>query len=388
MTPQVRAMNAPSNSASASRGTTLSSKDRHGNFFEDFRLNQVIRHGTPRTLTEGDGSVYMALTGSRYAAHSASTAAKHLGYASRPLDDLLVFNVAFGKTVPDISLNAVANLGYAELRFLAPVFAGDTLRCESVVIGLKENSSRKTGVVYVRSTCYDQTDSAVLSWVRWVMVHKRRPETEMKDSRVPDLATAIAPDQLVVHARLRSREALEDWCEATACNDLWDAYQPGERINHPQGMTIEEADHMSAARLYQNNARPHFDALAMKKSHVERRLVYGGHVMSVCRALAYDGLENVLGILAINAGSHVSPTVAGDTLYAYSEVIEKWKLPGRSDVGALRLRLIGLKNTPPADVPAARLEGSPKSAHHPAVVLDIDYTVLMPRKFTSGSRHD
>ena len=381
-------MNVPSNPVPASRGTNLSSKERHGNYFEDFRLNQVIRHGTPRTLTEGDGSVYMALTGSRYAAHSASTAAKQLGYASRPLDDLLVFNVAFGKTVPDISLNAVANLGYAELRFLAPVFSGDTLRCESVVIGLKENSSRKTGVVYVRSTCYDQNDSAVLSWVRWVMVHKRRPETEMKDSRVPDLASAIAPDQLVVHARLRSKEALDDWCEATACTELWDAYQPGERINHPLGMTIEEADHMSAARLYQNNARPHFDALAMEESQVGRRLVYGGHVLSVCRALAYDGLENVLGIMAINAGSHVAPTVAGDTLYAYSEVIEKWKLTGRSDVGALRLRLVGLKNAPPANVPATRLESSAKSAYHPAVVLDIDYTALMPRKFANGSRHD
>ena len=381
-------MNVPSNPAPASRGTTLSSKERHGNYFEDFRLNQVIRHGTPRTLTEGDGAVYMALTGSRYAAHSAYTAAKQLGYASRPLDDLLVFNVAFGKTVPDISLNAVANLGYAELRFLAPVFSGDTLRCESVVIGLKENSSRKTGVVYVRSTCYDKNDSAVLSWVRWVMVHKRRPQTHVKDSHVPNLASAVALDQLVVHARLGSKEALDDWCEATACNDLWDAYQPGERINHPLGMTIEEADHMSAARLYQNNARPHFNALAMAESPVGRRLVYGGHVLSVCRSLAYDGLENVLGIMAINAGSHVAPTVAGDTLYAYSEVIEKWKLPGRSDVGALRLRLVGLKNALPAKVSAARIESSTPSAYHPAVVLDIDYTVLMPRKFANGSRHD
>ena len=143
---------------------------------------------------------------------------------------------------------------------------------------------------------------------------------------------------------------------------------------------------MSAARLYQNNARPHFDALAMKESHVGRHLVYGGHVLSVCRALAYDGPEKVLSIMAINAGAHVSPTVAGDTLYAFSEVIEKWKLPGRSDVGALRLRLVGLKNAPPADVPAARVESSAKSAYHPAVVLDIDYTVLMPRELPHVSR--
>ena len=120
-------MNVPSNPTLASRATTLSSKGRGGNYFEDFRLNQVIRHGTPRTLTEGDASVYMALTGSRYAAHSAYTAAMQLGYASRPLDDLLVFNVAFGKTVPDISLNAVANLATPNCAF-SPQCSAET-RC-------------------------------------------------------------------------------------------------------------------------------------------------------------------------------------------------------------------------------------------------------------------
>ena len=366
----------------------MPSKERCGNYFEDFRLGQVIRHGTPRTVTDGDSAVYIALTGARHASHSADTAARQLGFPGRPLDDLLVFNIAFGKTVSEISLNAVANLGYAELRFLAPVFAGDTLRCESAVIGLKENSSRKTGVVYVRSTCYDKGDSAVLSWVRWVMVHKRRPEAKVKESHVPELASVIPPDQIVAHARLRSKEALEEWCDATCSSDLWEAYTPGDRIDHPSGMTIEEADHMSATRLYQNNAKPHFDALAMRDSHFGKRLVYGGHVISVCRALAYDGLENVLGILAINSGTHVAPTVAGDTLYAYSEVLEKWKLTGRHDVGALRLRLVGLKNASPADVPATRLAGSPKTGYHPAVVLDLDYTVLMRRKQSNGARHE
>jgi 2-methylfumaryl-CoA hydratase len=363
-------------------------KLRQGNYFEDFRLGQVIRHGTPRTVTDGDSAVYIALTGARHATYSADTVAQELGFPRRPLDELLVFNIAFGKTVPEISRNAVANLGYAELRFLAPVFAGDTLHCESAIIGLKENSSRKTGVVYVRSTCYDKDDRAVLSWVRWVMVHKRRPEVEVMESHVPTLADAIQPDQLVPHARLRSKEALEGWCEATGSNDLWDSYTVGDRINHLSGMTIEETDHMSATRLYQNNARPHLDALAMRSSDIGKRLVYGGHVISVCRALAYDGLENVVGILAVNSGTHVAPTVAGDTLYAYSEVLEKWKLPGCTDVAALRLRMIGLRNTPPADVPATRSDKSTKAGYHPHVVLDLDYTVLMPRKQSFGGRHE
>ncbi len=102
-------------------------KTSAGNFFEDFALGQVIHHATPRTITAGDVSLYSALYGTRFAVQSAESFAQMIGYPRAPVDDLLVFHVVFGKTVPDISLNAVANLGYAACRFLAPVYPGDTL---------------------------------------------------------------------------------------------------------------------------------------------------------------------------------------------------------------------------------------------------------------------
>src|ERR1051325_2824324 len=139
-----------------------------GRFFEDFRLGQVIKHATPRTVTTGDVALYNGLFGARFAVQSADTFAKKIGYPRAPVDDLLVFHVVFGKTVPDISLNAVANLGYADCRFLKAVYPGDTLTAESEVIGLKENSSRKTGVVYVRSRGFDETNDVVLEYTRWV----------------------------------------------------------------------------------------------------------------------------------------------------------------------------------------------------------------------------
>ena len=74
---------------------------------------------------------------------SSDAFARSLGYPQSPLDDLLVFHVVFGKTVPDISLNAVANLGYADGRFLKPVYPGTTLASVSEVIGLKESSNRQ-----------------------------------------------------------------------------------------------------------------------------------------------------------------------------------------------------------------------------------------------------
>jgi 2-methylfumaryl-CoA hydratase len=285
-----------------------------------------------------------------------------------------VFNVAFGKTVPDVSLNAVANLGYADVRFLAPCYPGDTIRAESEVIGLRENSTRRSGIVFVRSNAFNQSGEVVLTWVRWVMVNKRSADAPAPATVVPELPESVPAERLAVPAFLR---ASQFDTALTGASALWDDYEPGERIDHPSGLTLDEADHTLATRLYQNNARVHFDELAMKKSSFGRRLVYGGHVISVCHALAYDGLENALAIAAINGGSHTNPTFAGDTLYAATEVRDRWPLPGRADLGALRLRLVGLKNLPAAELPAPL---PPDGAQHPNVVLDLDYTVLMPRK--------
>ena len=143
-----------------------------GRFFEDFKLGETIAHATPRTITLGDAALYIALTGSRHILHCAQPVAHAMGYVNQTIDDLLAFHIAFGKTVPDISVNAVANLGYAEVKFAHPVYAGDTVHTQSTVIGLKENANKKTGIVYVRSISQNQNNQTVFSWVRWVMVHK------------------------------------------------------------------------------------------------------------------------------------------------------------------------------------------------------------------------
>src|SRR5262245_26015309 len=96
-------------------------KARRGNYFEDFAVGQVLAHATPRTLTTGDVALYTGLYGPRFAVQSSDAFASAIGYPRAPLDDLLVFHTVFGKTVPDISLNAVANLGYAEGRFVRAV---------------------------------------------------------------------------------------------------------------------------------------------------------------------------------------------------------------------------------------------------------------------------
>src|SRR3569832_904600 len=175
---------------------TVSAKTNSGRFFEDFRLGQTIRHATPRTVTAGDVALYNGLFGPRFAVQSSDEFARMLGYPRAPLDDLLVFHIVFGKTVPDISLNAVANLGYADCRFLRAVYPGDTLTAESEVIGLKENSSRKTGVVYVRSHGFKQDGTKVREYVRWVRVRKRDEAAAAPGDLVPQLPKAVEADGL------------------------------------------------------------------------------------------------------------------------------------------------------------------------------------------------
>ncbi len=341
-----------------------------GNYFEDFRPGQIIEHATPRTVTAGDVSLYTALYGSRFAVQSSDAFAKSIGYPQSPLDDLLVFHIVFGKTVPDISLNAVANLGYAECRFLKPVYPGETLSAISEVIGMRENSNRQSGVVYVRTAGRDRHGGTVLDYVRWVMVRKRDEHAPVPPPLVPQLKEALEPHEFGGALPPLTPGGYNTASSGSAAR--WGDYEIGEKIDHIDGMTIEEAEHQLATRLYQNTAKVHFNQHEQAQGRFGRRLIYGGHIISLARALSYNGLQNAFHIAAINGGRHVSPAFAGDTVYCYSEVLDKARLD-RPDAGALRLRLVALKDRPAAGFPLKA-----GGAYDPAVLLDLDLWVLLP----------
>jgi 2-methylfumaryl-CoA hydratase len=289
-----------------------------------------------------------------------------------PLDDMLVFHVVFGKTVPDISLNAVANLGYADCRFLAPVYPGDTLSSSSEVIGLKENSNGKTGVVYVRSTGVNQRGETVLQFVRWVMVRKRDEAYPAPEPVVPELPSEVSLDKLGAACPV-----IEPGKWDTALSGqphMWNDYEVGEKIDHVDGMTVEEAEHMIATRLYQNTAKVHFNQFTEGQGRFGRRLIYGGHVISIARSLSFNGLANAFHLAAINGGAHVAPLFAGNTVFSWSEVLDKARLPGRDDVGALRLRLVATRNLPCSGFALKGDDGK----FEDGVILDLDCWVLLP----------
>jgi 2-methylfumaryl-CoA hydratase len=339
------------------------SKTNAGRFFEDYAVGNVITHAVPRTISGGERALYHALYPARGALYSSDEFARACGLPTSPMDDLITFHTVFGKTVPDVSLNAVANLGYAEGRWLHPVYPGDTLTSQSEVIGVKQNSNGKSGVVWVRTTGRNQHMQEVLSYVRWVMVRKRgdgpAPETV-----IPELADHVGAADLVVPGGL-SFEGY-DFALAGEPHRLGD-YAVGEVIDHVDGVTVEEAEHMLATRLWQNTAKVHFDATNRPDG---KRLIYGGHVISLARALSFNGLANAQMIVALNGGAHANPCFAGDTVRAWSEVLDvaQTLAPG---VGAIRLRLVATKGE------AGVLRGD-DGKYDPDVLLDLDYWALMP----------
>ena len=339
-------------------------KTTAGRFFEDYRLGEVITHAVPRTVSGGERALYHALYPARHALQSSDQFAQSCGLPASPLDDLIAFHVVFGKTVPDVSLNAVANLGYAEGRWLRPVWPGDTLRSQSTVIGLKENSNRQSGVVYVRTVGLNQRDEPVLEYVRWVMVKKRDSAAEVGPAVVPDLAKAVAAGALVIPPGLDFTGY--DFALAGEPHRMAD-YVVGEVIDHVDGVTIEEAEHMLATRLWQNTAKVHFDATNRADG---RRLIYGGHVISLARALSFNGLANAQMLVALNGGAHANPCFAGDTVRAWSQVLEKAETASQG-VGAIRLRLVATNGA------AGALRGA-DGKYLPEVLLDLDYWALMP----------
>ena len=340
-------------------------KTNAGRFFEDYKVGDVIHHAVPRTVSGGERAMYHALYPARHALYSSDEFARASGLPASPIDDLAAFHVVFGKTVPDVSLNAVANLGYAEGRWLKPVYEGDTLRSTSEVIGVKQNSNGKSGVVYVRTRGLNQRDEVVMEYVRWVMVRKKDLDAPAPETVIPELSKVIDAKDLVIPEGLDFTGY--DFTLAGEAH-RWGDYEVGETIDHVDGVTIEEAEHMMATRLWQNTAKVHFDSTARPDG---TRLIYGGHVISMARALSFNGLANAQMIVGLNGGAHANPCLSGMTVRAWSEVLDKAETsaPG---VGSIRLRLVATKGGAPFE-----LKGE-DGKYLPDVLLDLDYWALMP----------
>jgi 2-methylfumaryl-CoA hydratase len=205
------------------------------------------------------------------------------------------------------------------------------------------------------------------------MVRKRDKTAPSPETVVPKLADRVDPSEIAT-AVPKLDISKYDYPLAGSPH-RWGDYEAGEKIDHVDGMTLEEAEHQTATRLYQNTAKVHFNQHTESKGRFGKRIVYGGVVISLVRALSYNGLGNAFHLAAINGGRHVAPTFAGDTIYAWSEVLEKAEIPGRNDIGALRVRMVGVKNMDCSGHPLKTASGD----YAEGVVLDLDTWLVLPR---------
>ena len=344
-------------------------KNFKSRYFEDYKLNEEINHRVPRTITDGDVAIYLSTTGSRFPLNYSAEFSKTLGLKKIPIDDILLFHLVFGRTVPDLSLNAIANLGYAGVKFHKPAFVGDTLNASSKIIGLKENSNGKTGTVYVESVGKNQNDETVLTYYRWLMMRKRN-EGMIKSfqNTIPDLPDKVKTKDF----NLIENFDIDRWSSSVSGSSFYfNDYSEEEEIHHLDGQTIEEAEHQIATRLYQNNARVHFNQHIEKSGRFGKRIIYGGYIISLARAISCNGLANTFKLAAIHSGKHSAPTFAGDTIYAWSKILEKEII--HKNVGAMMIRTLASKNDSKMNFPD-------KKNLTDNIVLDLEYSVLIPIK--------
>ena len=344
-------------------------KNFKSRYFEDYKLNEEINHSVPRTITDGDVAIYLSTTGSRFPLNYSAEFSKTLGLKKMPIDDILLFHMVFGRTVPDLSLNAIANLGYAGVKFHKPAFVGDTLNASSKIIGLKENSNGKTGTVYVESVGKNQNDEIVLTYYRWLMMRKRN-EGMIKSfqNTIPDLPDKVKTKDF----NLIENFDIDKWSSSVSGSSFYfNDYSEEEEIHHLDGQTIEEAEHQIATRLYQNNARVHFNQHIEKSGRFGKRIIYGGYIISLARAISCNGLANTFKLAAIHSGKHSAPTFAGDTIYAWSKILEKEII--HKNVGAMMIRTLASKNDSKMNFPD-------KKNLTDNIVLDLEYSVLIPIK--------
>ena len=195
---------------------------------------------------------------------------------------------------------------------------------------------------------------------------KKEPSSAAPKAVIPELSDIVDPSTLAIPEGLDFSGY--DFTLAGEAHRMRD-YEIGELIDHVDRVTIEEAEHMMATRLWQNTAKVHFDATHRVDG---RRLIYGGHIISLARALSFNGLANAQLIVGLNAGAHAGPCYAGDTVCAWSEVLDKAETdsPG---VGAIRLRLVAHK---PDVAPFALKDEAGR--YLDGILLDIDYWALMP----------
>lgn len=146
-----------------------------GNYYEDFKVGEIINHALTKTIFESDNNFFSLLTMNHHPVHLNTEYVKRHQHGKILVVGTLVFSLVVGMTVPDISGKAIANLAYESINHINPVFINDTLFAKTVIIEKRvSNSKPDRGIVYVETIAYNQNNIEVLSFRRKVLIPKKK----------------------------------------------------------------------------------------------------------------------------------------------------------------------------------------------------------------------
>ncbi|MDD3738097.1 MAG: MaoC family dehydratase [Lentimicrobiaceae bacterium] len=145
-----------------------------GLYYEDFIVGEEIKHSLSKTIFESDNNLFSLLTMNHHPVHTNLHYAEINQHGKIMVVGTLVFSVIVGMTVPDISGKAIANLGYEDVKHVAPVFINDTLYAKTKILSKRESKSKPDrGIVYVETVGYNQNGVEVISFRRKVLIKKQ-----------------------------------------------------------------------------------------------------------------------------------------------------------------------------------------------------------------------
>ena len=150
-----------------------------GRYYEEFSVGQVFQHWPGRTINEADDTWFSLLTVNQHPLHIDAHYASQTQHGQRLVVGTLVFSIAVGQSVADISGRAIANLEYEAIKHVGPVFHGDTIYSESRVLELRESASKPDrGIVTVETRAFNQRGETVLTFRRRVLIPKQKLEAQ------------------------------------------------------------------------------------------------------------------------------------------------------------------------------------------------------------------
>jgi 2-methylfumaryl-CoA hydratase len=321
-------------------------KPEYGRRLDDFTVGEVYAHPWDVSVDEGMVALFAASFQDATPTFASRTYAEALGFAGRPIHPLLLLNLGLSFSVHDVSEQAIAHLAYIDVRFPEACYPGDTVTATSKVLGKKPSAKGDRGVVEVRTVLENQRGEVVCRFDRRALIRagsvRERPAWGWPAANQREPSDAFLPAPL--------REAVRPAVRQAGFSGFFEDFSAGDVFFHSVGKTVGDSEHMQLTQLCRNSHPIHFDEVYCKdSSFAKTRVVYGGLVLSWVLALTSRDLGgNALWDMGLDAGAHPNGTLAGDTLFAASRVVEKAEAGPHA--GVVTLRIVGTKNRPPESV--------------------------------------